>query len=79
MRRGRKLIALYQDLPLPVQLEDLERKPLDESKARQLFTELEFVRLVKDLPRPPPAPPTVGQEPCTTARPRLASALISSI
>jgi DNA polymerase-1 len=58
VRRGRKLIALYDDLPLPVQLDDLARKPIDEPKARSLFTELEFVRLVKDLPRPPPAPPT---------------------
>jgi DNA polymerase-1 len=58
VRRARKLIALYDDLPLPVQLDDLARKPIDEPKARSLFTELEFVRLVKDLPRPPPAPPT---------------------
>jgi len=54
VRRGRKLISLYDDLPLPVQLEDLERKPIDEPRARQLFTQLEFVRLVNDLPRPPP-------------------------
>ena len=58
VRVGRRLIALYDDLPLPVQLDDLARKPLDEPKARSLFTELEFVRLVKDLPRPPPAPPS---------------------
>ena len=41
-----------------MQLEDLERKPIDEPRARKLFTELEFVRLVTDLPRPPPTPPT---------------------
>src|SRR5207248_5028716 len=58
VRRGRKLIALYEELPLPVQLEDLERKAIDEPRARQLFTELEFVRLVKDLPRPAPTPPS---------------------
>jgi len=58
VRRGRKLIALYDQLALPVQLEDLERKPIDEPRARQLFTELEFVRLVNDLPRPPPTPPS---------------------
>src|SRR5438105_607871 len=34
------------------------RKEIDEPRARQLFTELEFVRLVKDLPRPPPTPPS---------------------
>src|SRR5207237_6075058 len=58
VRRARKLIQLNEDLPVPVQLEDLERKPIDEPKARQLFTELEFVRLVKDLPRPAPTPPS---------------------
>jgi DNA polymerase-1 len=58
VRRARKLIQLNEDLPVPVQLEDLERKTLDEAKARTLFTELEFVRLIKDLPRPAPTPPS---------------------
>jgi len=66
VRRGRKLISLYDDLPLPVQLEDLERKPIDEPRARQLFTQLEFVRLVNDLPRPPPTPPTGARSIATT-------------
>src|SRR5258705_11086411 len=67
VRRGRKLIALYDDLPLPVQLEDLERKSIDEARARKLFTELEFVRLVTDLPRPPPTPPTGARSIATSA------------
>src|SRR5438105_7832004 len=58
VRRARKLIQLEGDLPIPVQLEDLVRKPLNEQKARALFTELEFVRLINDLPRPAPTPPT---------------------
>ncbi len=58
VRRGRKLVALYDQLEIPVQLEDLARKPLDEGKARALFTELEFVNLIKQLPRPAPTPPT---------------------
>ena len=58
VRRARKLIQLNEDLPVPVQLEDLERKTLDEGKARALFTELEFVRLIRDLPRPAPTPPS---------------------
>src|SRR6267143_1570443 len=66
VRRGRKLISLYDDLPLPVQLEDLERKPIDEPRARQLFTQLEFVRLVNDLPRPPPTPPSGARSIATT-------------
>src|SRR5438309_10826943 len=58
VRRARKLIQLHGDLPVPVQLDDLVRRPLNEGKARSLFTELEFVRLINDLPRPPPTPPT---------------------
>src|SRR5438105_2529618 len=58
VRVGRRLIALYDQLDLPVQLEDLARKAIDEPRARQLFTELEFVRLVNDLPRPAPTPPS---------------------
>ena len=67
VRRGRKLISLYENLPLPVQLDDLERKPIDEPRARQLFTELEFVRLVNDLPRPPPTPPSGARSTAVTA------------
>src|SRR5437660_10213353 len=65
VRRARQLIQLNDDLPLPVQLEDLSRKPLDEEKSRALFTELEFVRLIKDLPRPAPTPPS-GARPIAT-------------
>ncbi|MBS2022094.1 MAG: DNA polymerase I, partial [Deltaproteobacteria bacterium] len=57
VRRGRKLIALFDDLPLPWKVEDLGRKPLDEPKARALFTELEFSRLLSELPRPAPTAP----------------------
>jgi DNA polymerase-1 len=66
VRLGRKLISLFDQLPLPVQLEDLERKAIDEPRARALFTELEFVRLVKDLPRPAPQPPTGARRTATT-------------
>ncbi|MGE5047730.1 MAG: DNA polymerase I [Deltaproteobacteria bacterium] len=66
VRRARQLISLYADLPLPVQLEDLERKQIDEPRARQLFTELEFVRLVKDLPRPAPTAPSGARSIATT-------------
>src|SRR5438270_1857853 len=58
VKRARKLIQLEGDLPVPVQLDDLVRRALNEEKARSLFTELEFVRLIKDLPRPAPTPPT---------------------
>src|SRR2546422_3766886 len=66
VRRARQLISLYEELPLPVQLEDVERKPVDEPQARKLFTELEFVRLVNDLPRPAPTPPSGARSMATT-------------
>jgi DNA polymerase-1 len=66
VRLGRKLISLFDELPLPVQLDDLVRKPIDEPRARALFTELEFVRLVKDLPRPPPEPPKGARRTAST-------------
>ncbi len=68
VRRARQLIQLYDQLPLPVQLEDLERKPIDETRARQLFTQLEFVRLVNDLPRPPPTPPSGARSIATSVQ-----------
>src|SRR5207237_709195 len=66
VRRARQLISLYEELPLPVQLEDLERKPVDEPQARKLFTELEFVRLMNDRRRPPPTPPSGARSMATT-------------
>src|SRR5437016_7097136 len=58
VRVGRRLISLYDELALPVQLDDLERKPVDEPQARKLFTELEFLPPAKGLPRAPPTPPS---------------------
>ena len=66
VKLGRQLIALFEDLPLDTQLETLERKALDEIGARKLFTDLEFVRLLKDLPRPPPTPPTGARKTAQT-------------
>jgi DNA polymerase-1 len=66
VRLGRKLIALFDELPLPVLIDDLERKSIDEPRTRALFTELEFVRLVKDLPRPAPQPPTGARRTAST-------------
>src|SRR5438132_988510 len=54
----RSYVSIYEDLPLSIQLDELKRRALDEPRARALFTELEFSRLVKDLPRPPPTPPS---------------------
>jgi DNA polymerase-1 len=58
LRLNRRLVALRRDLPLSVALEELARRPPDLEAARHLFAELEFSRLLKDLPAPPPAPRT---------------------
>jgi DNA polymerase I len=65
--RARQLVTFKTDLELNVTLPELVRRPFDTAKAKQLFTELEFYRLVNELPadtaapRPaaPAAPPTL--------------------
>ncbi|MBI5070264.1 MAG: DNA polymerase I [Deltaproteobacteria bacterium] len=54
LRLNRKLVELRGDLDLPVGPEELARRPADDEAARRLFAELEFNRLLKDLPPPPP-------------------------
>src|SRR5512138_848060 len=54
IRLNRKLVSLRCDLELPFAPESFARQPLDEAKTRALFGELEFSRLLKDLPAPPP-------------------------
>jgi DNA polymerase-1 len=52
---NRALVTLKRDVPLPLDLEQLARQPPDDPRVRALFSELEFSRLLKDLPAPPPA------------------------
>jgi DNA polymerase-1 len=54
LRLNRRLVELKADLPLAVEPEELARRSPDEEASRRLFAELEFTRLLKDLP--PPAP-----------------------
>jgi DNA polymerase-1 len=54
LRLNRRLVTLRDDLALPLGPEDLARAPADPEEARKLFAELEFTRLLKDLPPPPP-------------------------
>jgi DNA polymerase I len=53
IRLNRQLVALRCDLPLPYTPESFERQPPDDEKTRALFSELEFSRLLKELPAPP--------------------------
>jgi DNA polymerase I len=54
IRLNRSLVTLRCDLSLPYHPESFERQPPDEARTRALFGELEFSRLLKDLPAPPP-------------------------
>ena len=54
LRLNRKLVELRCDMQLPVSPEELARQPVDSEATRALFAELEFSRLLKDLPAPPP-------------------------
>jgi DNA polymerase-1 len=67
IRLNRILVALKEDLPLPLGPADLARRPVDTERARALFTALEFGRLLRDLPAPTPSP---------TAEPPVATELV---
>jgi DNA polymerase-1 len=54
IRTNRRLVALKCDLELPYAPDTFERRTMDEPKTRALFSELEFSRLLKDLPAPTP-------------------------
>jgi DNA polymerase-1 len=54
IRTNRRLVALRCDLELPFGPADFERRAIHADRTRALFAELEFSRLLKDLPAPPP-------------------------
>jgi len=54
IRTNRRLVALKCDLVLPFEPDAFGRRPPDDARARALFSELEFSRLLKDLPAPLP-------------------------
>ena len=56
IRKNRQLVALRCDLVLPFAPATFARRRPDEARVRALFSELEFSRLLKDLPAPPPTP-----------------------
>lgn len=47
VRRNRKLNALLRDVDLDIQLDELERKPVDRNSVEELFDSLEFTTLRK--------------------------------
>ncbi len=62
IRKNRQLVVLKCDLVLPFAPETFGRRPPDDGRVRALFSELEFSRLLKDLPAPPPTARTERTE-----------------
>jgi len=56
LRRAKSLVSFKLDLPLEVKIEDLARRPIKESQARALFSELEFFKLLQEMPAQQPTP-----------------------
>ncbi|HEY8212249.1 MAG TPA: DNA polymerase I [Myxococcaceae bacterium] len=54
--RARQLVTFKTDLPLEVKIADLERRPIRDAEARDLFSELEFFKLLQEMPAPAPTP-----------------------
>ncbi len=56
LRRALDLVSFRDALPLDVDPEALARKPILQAEARAMFTELEFYRLLGEMPAPPASP-----------------------
>ena len=56
LRRALDLVSFRENLAIDVDPESLTRKPLLQAEARALFTELEFYRLLGEMPAPPASP-----------------------
>lgn len=54
--RNLDLVSFRLDLPLGVTPKELERKPILEAQARDLFSELEFFKLLQEMPQQAPTP-----------------------
>ena len=54
--RARQLVTFRTDLPLEVKISELARRPIHDAEARALFGELEFFKLLQEMPALPPTP-----------------------
>ena len=73
---ARKLATIRTDIPLPVSLDGLERKPADVEVLRSLFTRLELRSLLKQLDGAAPASdtPTAPDAPAASGKPAIEGA-----
>ncbi len=56
LRRAKSLVSFRTDLPLEISIADLARRPIHEARARALFSELEFFKLLQEMPAREPTP-----------------------
>jgi DNA polymerase-1 len=62
LRRAKSLVAFRTDLPLDVRVQDLMRRPIKDAQARALFSELEFFKLLQEMPAQQPTPLSVATQ-----------------
>jgi DNA polymerase-1 len=55
LRRAKQLVTFRTDLPVQTDVGRLVRQPIDGERARALFTELEFYKLLQEMPPSPDA------------------------
>lgn len=53
---AKQIVSFRTDLPLDVDIDALARRPMHEAAARSLFSELEFYKLLQEMPTPAPTP-----------------------
>jgi DNA polymerase-1 len=51
--RSKQLVSARDDLPIETDISQLERRPIHGEEARALFTELEFYKLLQEMPASP--------------------------
>ncbi len=73
LRLNRKLVTLDAHMALPWDPEQLLRRPVDGELAKALFTELEFTRLLRELPALVAASSTPSASPAPAASPASTS------
>ncbi len=67
IRLARRLVELNLDVPLPLELPALARKEPEPAPLRRLFEELEFTRLVRELPAPQQAQAALPLDPVSAS------------
>lgn len=77
LRRAYQLVSFKDDLPLDVDIEALKRRDIHQAAARALFTQLEFFRLISEMPSAPATP--LVQQPTIVADAEALAALADKI